>query len=234
MAAGVSIYSIHDLALTISFDLGIGEEAHRIVMLLKKELEKGVTKEIVDIVPAYNSLSVYFSSKPALMLAMAGIKKIATEIATSPTTSTATSVETKTNTLVEIPVCYELPFAVDTPAILARLGMSQEEIIQRHSQKKYTVYMNGFIPGFSYMGTLDSRLELPRKKVPTGSVPAGSVAIAAQQTGIYPFESPGGWHIIGRTPIKMFEKNRSPACLLQPGDTVLFYPITVSELENWL
>jgi len=232
MAAGVSIYSIHDLAVTISFDLGIGEEAHRIVILLKKELQKGVRKEMVDIVPAYNSLSVYFSSKAALTLAMPGIKKIATEIAASPTITT--SADTKTNTLVEIPVCYELPFAVDTPAILDRLGMSQEEIIKRHSQKKYTVYMNGFIPGFSYMGTLDSQLELPRKKVPTGSVPAGSVAIAAQQTGVYPFDSPGGWHIIGRTPIKMFDKKRSPACLLQPGDTVLFNPISASELENWL
>jgi inhibitor of KinA len=238
MVAGVRIYLIHDLALTISFDLAIGEKAHYTVMSLQKELQKELPKsavrELVDIVPAFNSLSLYFSTKTALEAGIDTVKKIAYQVSCSDFLQTNTATTKTDTTSFEIPVCYELPYALDMPTVIKQTGLSHQEIIEYHHHKKYTVYMNGFVPGFSYMGTLDPLLQVPRKQVPAPNVPPGSVAIAANQTGIYPVEIPGGWHVIGRTPLKMFDKKRTPACLLSPGDTVTFKPITAKEFEHWI
>jgi inhibitor of KinA len=234
MVAGVRIYLIHDHALTISLDLAIGEKAHNSVMTLQKELQKSAIKELIDIVAAYNSLSLYFSTKSALEAGIDTIKKVAYQVARTDFIQNNIAPKKTDTTSFEIPVCYELPYAPDIPFVMEQIGLSHQEIIQHHHGKKYTVYMNGFVPGFSYMGTLDPLLQLPRKQVPTPNVPPGSVAIAANQTGIYPFEVPGGWHVIGRTPLKMFDKKQTPACLLSPGDTVTFKPITAKEFEHWI
>jgi inhibitor of KinA len=234
MVAGVRIYLIHDHALTISLDLAIGEKAHNSVMTLQKELQKSAIKELIDIVAAYNSLSLYFSTKSALEAEIDTIKKVAYQVARTDFIQNDTAPKKTDTTSFEIPVCYELPYAPDIPFVMEQIGLSHQEIIQCHHGKKYTVYMNGFVPGFSYMGTLDPLLQLPRKQVPAPNVPPGSVAIAANQTGIYPVEVPGGWHVIGRTPLKMFDKKRTPACLLSPGDTVTFKPITAKEFEHWI
>lgn len=238
MVAGVRIYLIHDHALTIALDLAIGEKAHYTVMSLQKELQKELPKsavrELVDIVPAFNSLSLYFSTKTALEAGIDTIKKVAYQVARTDFIQNDIAPKKTDTTSFEIPVCYELPYAPDIPFVMEQIGLSHQEIIQHHHGKKYTVYMNGFVPGFSYMGTLDPLLQLPRKQVPTPNVPPGSVAIAANQTGIYPVEVPGGWHVIGRTPLKMFDKKQTPACLLSPGDTVTFKPITAKEFEHWI
>jgi inhibitor of KinA len=234
MIADIRVYLIHDLALTISFDLSIGEKAHYTVMSLQKELQISSIKELIDIVPAFNSLSLYFSTKTALEAGIDTVKKIAYQVACSDFLQTNTATKKTDTTSFEIPVCYELPYALDMPTVMKQTGLSHQEIIEYHHHKKYTVYMNGFVPGFSYMGTLDPLLQVPRKQVPATKVPPGSVAIAANQTGIYPFEVPGGWYVIGRTPLKMFDKARTPACLLAPGDTVTFKPITAKEFEYWI
>lgn len=234
MAAGVSMYSIHDLALTISFNLLIEEEAHLLVLRLQTAIQKAALKELTDIVPAYHSVSLYFSNKNALASAMAFIKESAEQVAASTNLVVNDNYLNATTSLIEIPVCYQAPYAIDMPALTELLGLSQEEIMLRHSRVRYTVYMNGFVPGFSYMGTLDPGLQVPRKQIPASRVPAGSVAIAANQTGIYPFEVPGGWHVIGKTPLTLFDKTRVPACLLTPGNTVIFKSITATELEHWL
>lgn len=234
MVAGVRIYLIHDHALTISLDLAIGEKAHNSVMTLQKELQKSAIKELIDIVAAYNSLSLYFSTKSALEAGIDTIKKVAYQVARTDFIQNDTAPKKTDITSFEIPVCYELPYAPDIPFVMEQIGLSHQEIIQHHHGKKYTVYMNGFVPGFSYMGTLDPLLQIPRKQVPAPNVPPGSVAIAAHQTGIYPVEVPGGWHVIGRTPLKMFDKKQTPACLLSPGDTVTFKPITAKEFEHWI
>jgi KipI family sensor histidine kinase inhibitor len=216
----------------------MGEKAHYTVMSLQKELQKELPKsavrELVDIVPAFNSLSLYFSTKSALEAEIDTIKKVAYQVARTDFIQNDTAPKKTDTTSFEIPVCYELPYAPDIPFVMEQIGLSHQEIIEYHHHKKYTVYMNGFVPGFSYMGTLDPLLQLPRKQVPTPNVPPGSVAIAANQTGIYPVEVPGGWHVIGKTPLKMFDKKRSPACLLSPGDTVTFKPITAKEFEHWI
>jgi KipI family sensor histidine kinase inhibitor len=110
--------------------------------------------------------------------------------------------------------------------------MSIEEIIQLHIEKIYRVYMIGFIPGFPYMGILPPKLEVPRKHNPSLKIPAGSIGIAGKQTGIYPTEIPGGWQIIGRTPLTLFNKLNEPACLLKAGDNVRFIPISKKEFDQ--
>jgi len=121
-----------------------------------------------------------------------------------------------------IPVVYGGPFGPDLPELAERLGLSPQELVRLHSRPVYRVWMVGFLPGFAYMGPLDRRLWVPRRSTPRTRVPAGSVAIAGDQTGIYPVESPGGWHVIGRTWISLWDAGRARPALLRPGDRVRF------------
>jgi inhibitor of KinA len=131
----------------------------------------------------------------------------------------------------EIPVCYSKKFALDIDQLAEQNELSAEEIIYIHTSKTYTVFMLGFLPGFAYMGEVDHRIAFARKPTPI-KLFAGAVGIAGKQTGIYPLESPGGWQIIGRTPIKVFKREDKNPVLFQPGDEVKFYPITEHEFEN--
>jgi inhibitor of KinA len=134
--------------------------------------------------------------------------------------------------VIEIPVCYDLELAPDLKDVASMHEMSVEEIVSIHSTPNYYVYMIGFTPGFPYLGGLDPRLFTPRKATPRIRVPAGSVGIADQQTGIYPIESPGGWQLIGRTPLKLFDPDRTPPFLVKAGVLMRFKPITRDEYEN--
>ena len=134
-----------------------------------------------------------------------------------------------------IPVCYEAAFAPDLLAVADRCGLTPSRVVEIHSSNAYHVYMIGFLPGLPYMGDLAQQLVLPRLVEPRLRVPPGSIAIATTLTTIYPLESPGGWHLIGRTPVKLFDIGRVPPALLNPGDKVGFTPISSSkfaELES--
>lgn len=124
----------------------------------------------------------------------------------------------------EIPVLYGSASGLDFDLVATTLALSPSELIRLHSEREYTVYMMGFTPGFPYMGILDERLTLPRMSTPRTRVPAGSVAIAGSQTGIYPVDSPGGWHILGHTPLKVFDPTSETPFLFSPGDIVKFIP----------
>ncbi|MCE7861877.1 MAG: 5-oxoprolinase subunit PxpB, partial [Chloroflexi bacterium CFX2] len=113
---------------------------------------------------------------------------------------------------------------LDFEAVATTLALSPSELIRLHSEREYTVYMMGFTPGFPYLGILNEKLTLPRLSTPRTRVPAGSVAIAGSQTGIYPVDSPGGWHILGHTPLKLFDPTSETPFLFAPGDTVKFIP----------
>ncbi len=135
--------------------------------------------------------------------------------------------------LTRVPAAYGGLLGPDLEEVAEYLRISPEEIVRLHCSKPYLIYMVGFMPGFPYMGELPEALVTPRLKTPRLSVPAGSVAIAQKQTGIYPIQSPGGWKIIGRTPVKLFDPEKTPPALLQMGDYVEFYPITGKEFQEW-
>jgi inhibitor of KinA len=126
-----------------------------------------------------------------------------------------------------VPICYE--FGYDLPAVSDRTGFSVDEIIAMHSTQEYSIWMIGFMPGFPYMGELPQELQIRRKTNPDLSIPSGSVAIAEEYVGIYPFESPGGWHVIGRTPLKMIDYSREIPCTFDYGMKIRFEPITAAE-----
>ncbi|HYE56221.1 MAG TPA: 5-oxoprolinase subunit PxpB [Chitinophagaceae bacterium] len=130
-----------------------------------------------------------------------------------------------------VPVCYELGY--DLEELAEAKGLTVEEIVRIHCSVSYRVYMLGFLPGFAYMGIVDNRIAAPRRAVPRTNVEAGSVGIAGSQTGIYPLNSPGGWQIIGRTPLRLFDANASEPALFSPGDEVRFYSISLNQFQSW-
>jgi KipI family sensor histidine kinase inhibitor len=127
--------------------------------------------------------------------------------------------------VIEIGVHYGGDDGPDLKAVAEWARCSPEEVIERHAARTYRVYMLGFVPGFSYMGRVDERIAAPRRRVPRDRVPAGSVGIAGEQTGVYPIATPGGWQLIGRTDAVMFDADRAQPSLLQPGDEVRFVPL---------
>ena len=132
----------------------------------------------------------------------------------------------------DIPVCYEPEYALDLASLARARGVSEQQVIDIHAGAQYSVYMIGFAPGFAYLGPLDERLVLPRRETPRTLVPAGSVAVANEYTGIYPGPLPGGWHIIGRTPLRLFDPARPQPSLLQSGDLVRFVPIDAQQYRS--
>ena len=135
--------------------------------------------------------------------------------------------------LVRIPVCYEKNYAPDMEEVAAVKNLSPAEVARIHASSEYRVYMLGFVPGFAYMAEVDERIAMPRKDEPRLQVPAGSVGITGRQTGVYPFATPGGWQLIGRTPLQLFNKEEDQPVLLKAGDRIQFYSITADEFENY-
>lgn len=132
----------------------------------------------------------------------------------------------------KIPVCYDVNFGIDLETISLAKNTSQESIIKQHSQAVYTVYFIGFLPGFLYLGGLDNALHFPRKETPRSKIEKGAVAIGGNQTGIYPSESPGGWNIIGNTPISFFDVTKHNPCFAKPGDSIKFYSISLKKYHD--
>jgi inhibitor of KinA len=134
--------------------------------------------------------------------------------------------------LVEIPVCYGGDLGPDLDDVARMHELSPDEVVRLHSAAEYLVYMIGFMPGFAYLGGLPERIATPRRKTPRTAVPAGTVGIGGRQTGVYPLVSPGGWNLIGRTPVKIFDIARSEPTLLGTGDRVRFRPMTRAEFDE--
>ena len=184
---------------------------------------------ILDIIPAYHSVSIIYDLKKIK-------KQIGNQSAYSYLEKQLIQMESnlvdqilETGRVMVIPVCYHLSLAPDLVELAAGHEKSIEEVIASHSAKSYRVYMIGFLPGFAYMGKLSDDIATERKPVPRLKVPAGSVGIAGSQTGIYPFESPGGWQLIGQTPVPLFDTTKVQPTYLQPGDEVTFKPISLEE-----
>jgi KipI family sensor histidine kinase inhibitor len=185
-------------------------------------------KEIKDIIPSYHTLTLIYDVEllnAPLDFANDLIEKFASE----RKTDVATSVQNK---IIEVPVCYDENFGIDLNSMSTKLNLSIAEIIKIHSENIYQVYCLGFMPGFAYMGDVNSKIQIARHAQPRKNVSAGSVGIAGAQTGIYPMHSPGGWQIIGRTPLKIFDKDPAILSKFKMGDFVKFYPISRAEFES--
>jgi len=224
------IYSIHDRAITIEFSQIIDEHINMQVIAWQQEIESNPFPGFIECVPAYSSLTIYFGADCNIVELKNELQQ---KINIVENTTHLNIAEKKQGVQpIEIPVCYDIEFGFDLPWLTTHLNMSIEDIIQLHIENIYRVYMIGFIPGFPYMGILPSKLEVPRKQNPSLKIPAGSIGIAGKQTGIYPTEIPGGWQIIGRTPLTLFNKLNKPACLLKAGDNVRFIAISKKEFDQ--
>jgi inhibitor of KinA len=225
-----SIFPLGDSALTIDFGNIINEDINQKVLRLFHHLKAIADETILDLVPAYSSLTVYYDVSSFHHPEKSAFESMADIL--EELLSKTYSIPEQKSRFFEIPVCYSQKFALDINYISRQNGLSVEEIIQLHTSKTYKVYMLGFLPGFTYMGEVDRRIEMARKPTPV-KLFAGAVGIAGKQTGVYPLESPGGWQIIGRTPVKVFNKENKNPVLFRPGDDVKFYSITEDEFENY-
>jgi inhibitor of KinA len=224
------ISTLGDSALLIHFDNRIDEAINNKVLSLFKRL-KDAGFPFSDVVPAYSSVAIHYDVlklRTKQATAFQNVKAIIEPLLADEEISANSAVRQ-----IPIPVCYAEKFAPDIHDMAVQKNISVEEIIRLHTTTSYRVYMIGFLPGFAYMGTVDERISMQRKSQPRTSVTAGSVGIAGEQTGIYPLTSPGGWNIIGRTPLKIFDATKEDAVLFHPGDEVSFYSITEDEFENY-
>lgn len=223
------IYEIHDQALTIEFSTVISDASHFKVMHLHTLINEHPFNGFIESVPAYGSLTVYFNDE----ISAQAVKLLLLDLLEKNTNSFSSSVENTSLTKHIIPVCYDPSYGLDIVEVAEEKHLSIDEIITLHTSQVFRVYMIGFVPGFAYMGTLPAILETKRKNVPRLEVPKGSVAIAGVQTGIYPATIPGGWNILGRTPIQLFDKTKQPCSFLQAGDLVQFQSITKEAFEQY-
>ncbi|MBV8507044.1 MAG: 5-oxoprolinase subunit PxpB [Alphaproteobacteria bacterium] len=212
----VRFLSAGDRALVVEFgdrvDRGLSERVLNLDTIIRSTPPIG----IVETIPTFRSLAIYydplFTSRSALQRAI--------EPLLDPDDNLRTGAK-----VWHVPACYEGEFAPDMTEVARLTGLTPGEVVALHSGTPFHVYMIGFLPGFPYMGDLPAQLELPRRADPRLRVPAGSISIATSLTAIYPYESPGGWHLIGATPIRMFDPERPKPSLFAPGDAVRFHPI---------
>jgi KipI family sensor histidine kinase inhibitor len=205
-----------DGAVTLRLDATTSRATSERVFALMARIEAERFPGVVDIVPAYTTVTVVFDedAQPE----RAAVEAVLTTLMDEATTQSS---PLRTRQLV-VPVAYGGNEGPDLASFAARVGLAPEEVVARHLAPEYVVGMLGFLPGFPYLIGLDPALALPRRDTPRARVPGGSVAIGGAQTGIYPFDAPGGWHLIGRTALRLFDATRAEPALLRPGDRLRF------------
>jgi inhibitor of KinA len=221
-----SIYSLGDSAITLDMGNCIDEQLNTRVLAIYDWLGTHRFEGIIDRIAAYSSVSVFYD--PTQVCDRTAISKWLMEA----WWQTAVTLPQSKGRDIRIPVCYEGEYAPDLEAVAREKGLSRREMIELHCSVAYRIYMIGFLPGFPYMGKIDPRLEIPRKMRPVPVI-AGGVGIAGLQTGIYPQNSPGGWQIIGRTPLRLFDREADPPVMLLTGDQVRFYPVSTADFLCW-
>lgn len=224
-----------DHAVVIQLGTSIQQETHEMVKAVTTFFETRTIDWLVEFIPAFTTVTLYYdpiriieSNKP--FQNTLPYKIICSEI--EHMLSQLTIGEQSDSRIVDIPVCYGGEFGPDIEEVVDHNHMSTEEVITKHSNGDYLVYMIGFAPGFPYIGGMSPDIATPRRESPRLKIPAGSVGIAGEQTGVYPIETPGGWQLIGRTPLKLFKPNNddSPS-LLKAGDRIRFTPISFEEYK---
>ncbi|WP_434797059.1 5-oxoprolinase subunit PxpB [Terrisporobacter vanillatitrophus] len=212
---------VGDSALTLEFGDEINYEINNKIRVFNKKIKSLNIDGIVETVPSFKALLIYYDPEK---LFFSEAKDIVIDLF-----KTIDVENSKIRKVIEIPVCYDEEFGEDLDFVSQYTKLSKEEIIKLHSSKEYLIYMLGFLPGFAYLGGMNERLVTPRLKNPRLKLEAGSVGIGGEQTGIYPLDSPGGWRIIGRTPLKPYDLNRTKPILYEAGDYIKFTPISKKE-----
>jgi KipI family sensor histidine kinase inhibitor len=207
-----------DAALVVEFGDTIDPAINRRVRELSVAVDRDRPIGLLDLVPTYRSLLVSYDPRMTTFDALRSrLDELQEELAAVPAPPPR---------LVEIPTAYGGDFGPDLPFVAGHAGLSEDDVVRIHAGADYLVYMMGFSPGFTYLGGMSERIATPRLKTPRTAIPAGSVGIAQQQTGIYPVESPGGWQLIGRTPVTLFDPTRRPPVVVEAGDSIRFVPVT--------
>ncbi len=218
-------YPMGDRGLLIEFGDEISREINVKVRRMALAVEDEIREGIVEVVPTYRSLLIIYNP---LLLPIADLQKRLRRIEEG-----LQQIPLPEPKLTRIPVVYGGVYGPDLEEVAMYHHLSPERVIQLHCNKPYLIYMIGFMPGYPYMGELPEELVTPRLKTPRLVVPKGSVAIAQRQTGIYSMESPGGWQVLGRTPVELFDPLKDPPALLRMGDLVQFYQISEKEFKEW-
>lgn len=211
-------------ALQVNFEQKIEEGINGKVMTLKERLSDLSSDVVRELIPTFASLLVYYDP---LKTDYASMKKRVEGLLEKGKDN-----RTVQGKRIEIPVCYGGKYGEDLAFVARHAGLTEEEVIRIHSGRDYRIYMLGFLPGFPYLGGMDERLVTPRLESPRTRIPAGSVGIGGAQTGIYPIESPGGWQLIGRTPVKLFDPENNGKLPYEAGDWIRFIPIDEKEYEE--
>jgi inhibitor of KinA len=232
LRAPFHIFPLGDAATTIDLGNHIDELLNHKALAMQQWLQNHPFEGLRDTVAGYSSLTVYYD--PVTIhknYAPSGtaFNWVAGQLQQAYAQAQPPAVVN--NNIIRIPVCYEAPFSPDLSSLAQHARLTPAEVVRIHTDTIYNVYMIGFLPGFSYMGQVNQQIAVPRKPVPE-PVAAGSVGIAGSQTGIYPLNSPGGWQIIGRTPLKLFDPFADAPVPLQAGNKVQFYSITVKEFKS--
>jgi inhibitor of KinA len=214
-----------DSALFVEFEERIDVEVNARTIALADAVQNAAIPGVHDVVPTYRSVAVYFDplrvDYDALMMRVE--QELARPQAAPPTAAAP----------IRIPVCYGGELGPDLASVAAFADVGEDEVVRLHTSATYRVFMLGFVAGFAYMGIVDRRIAMPRHATPRVRVPLGSVGIAGVQTGIYPAETPGGWQLIGRTPVKPFDPARAEPFLMKAGDAVQFFAIGREEYDRW-
>jgi KipI family sensor histidine kinase inhibitor len=203
------------------------------VLAALRALEAASIPGVIELAPAYTTVAVFFD--PVRIgpdeTAQSPFDRLRTRIENVSRKRPAISKSENESAVIEVPVCYEGEFAPDLAEVARHAGISEEEVVRRHSCASYRVTCVGFTPGFPFLSGLPAELATPRRATPRKEIPAGTVAIGGAQTGIYPRKSPGGWNLIGRTPLRLFDVNREPPALFQAGDQVRLRKISREEFD---
>lgn len=217
----LEILPLGDSALIVR----VGESLDKVLRAWQK-LAAAELPGVIEVAPALASVAVFFESPPDLEAAAETVRMILGR-------RKSARLKTPRSRKVDVPVCYEAEFGPDLETVAEQAKLQPNEVIERHAAARYEVACLGFTPGFPYLIGLPERLATPRLTTPRTKVAAGSVAIGGKQAGIYPLASPGGWNIVGRTPLRLFDLARPSPPLLGPGDRVRFFSISKEEFEQW-
>ena len=215
-----------DKALIVEFGNIISPDINRRVHSLHDVISIAEIPGVSECVPTYRSLLIIYEPTKVTY------EKLVSQVKNLEKKSKAGCVPKRTTRRAVVPVAYGGEFGPDIRQVAQYHNLKDDDIVRIHSAREYLVYMIGFIAGFPYLGELDDEIVTPRLETPRLRVPEGSIGIAERQTGIYPREAPGGWQIIGRTPLKLFDPLWQPPALIQPGDTVRFRPVSIDEFEQ--